>query len=254
MTSEPSNPKNYAPSSPLWKKIIHAVREVVIQFKANPALLILLLTPILLTLWVYFGKHNTLPQTLFPSGGDIAAVWYEYLAAFLLMFALPALLLWLFYRLSPRRLGVRLGDWRQGLIWLGIGTPFMLLAAYAGSLDPAMQAEYPQAHSVLGNLPLLLGMEVGYLIYYFAWEFLFRGCLFFGLEKQYGALAAVLIQTIPSSIVHIGKPFNESFSAIFAGLFFGFVAYRTRSIFYPMILHAIVGIGVDIFIVLRMAA
>ena len=75
--------------------------------------------------------------------------------------------------------------------------------------------------------------------------------MIFSLEARFGAFAAILIQTIPSAIVHIGKPVGESFGAILAGLVFGYLAVRTRSILYPLILHAVVGIGMDLFITIR---
>lgn len=213
--------------------------------------LILLLTPILLTLWVYIGRHvsitpESMPNPL-PVAWDIFSVLWEYLAAFVLMFAIPALVVRLAWRKPLAAFGFTPGDWRQGLRLVAVLAPVMLLAAWLGSLDPAMQAEYPQARSALVSLPLFLLLEGAYLVYYLGWEFLFRGFMLFGLAKSYSALAAILIQTIPSTLVHIGKPFNETFSAIFAGLLFGFVAWRTRSILYPLILHAIVGFGTDIF-------
>ena len=76
--------------------------------------------------------------------------------------------------------------------------------------------------------------------------------MLFGLERQYDAVTSILIQTIPSTIVHIGKPASESFAAILAGLAFGYMAIRTRSILYPLLLHAVVGIGTDVFVTLRL--
>jgi membrane protease YdiL (CAAX protease family) len=93
---------------------------------------------------------------------------------------------------------------------------------------------------------------VFYLVYYLGWEFLFRGFMLFGLEGRCGAVLAILVQMIPSAIVHIGKPASESFAAIAAGLVFGYVAFRTRSILYPLLLHAIVGIGTDVFVTLHL--
>jgi len=135
---------------------------------------------------------------------------------------------------------------------VAIALPFLLWAAYVGSSSSALQAEYPLAKSTMRHLNLFIVLEFFYLIYYFSWEFLFRGFMLFGLEQRFGALTAILIQTIPSAIVHIGKPASESFGAIFAGLVFGYLAIRTRSIFYPIILHAIVGIGTDVFVTLRL--
>jgi membrane protease YdiL (CAAX protease family) len=99
---------------------------------------------------------------------------------------------------------------------------------------------------------LFLVVEVFYLIYYCGWEFLFRGFMLLGLEQRAGAVMAILIQTIPSAVVHIGKPVAESFAAILAGWVFGYLAYRTRSILYPLLLHAVVGIGTDMFVTLRL--
>ena len=114
-----------------------------------------------------------------------------------------------------------------------------------------MQAEYPLAGPAMGRPLLFLGVEAFYLLYYLGWEFYFRGFMLFSLERRYDALLAVLVQTIPSAIVHIGKPAAESFAAILAGLAFGYLSWRTRSILYPLVLHAVVGIATDCFVTWR---
>ncbi|MBN2414236.1 CPBP family intramembrane metalloprotease [bacterium] len=217
---------------------------------------ILLIVPIVLTVWVYYGKKGNC-AAVFPAFGpgsnaDVYATIYEYMAAFFLMFLIPFMVVRTAFRTGLRELGLRTGDLRYGLRFLAVAAPLFLLSAYLGSADPAMQAEYPLAGSSMTHAPLFLAVELFYLIYYFSWEFLFRGLMLFGLEKRFGAAAAILIQTIPSAIVHIGKPASESFAAIFAGLLFGFLAVRTRSFLYPLILHAVIGIGTDLFITLRM--
>ncbi|PKO00615.1 MAG: hypothetical protein CVU42_03470 [Chloroflexi bacterium HGW-Chloroflexi-4] len=214
---------------------------------------ILLLTPILLTIWVYFGKRFNFNQYFTSSGGlpeDAAAAIFEYLAFFLLMFCVPALLIKLIWKQPLSTYGLQWGEWRTGLKIVALVLPFMLLGAYLGALDPAMQAEYPLTKTMMQSVPLFISIELFYLVYYFAWEFFFRGFLQAGMQKVYGPVMAILIQTVPSAIVHFGKPFAECFSAIFAGLVFGYAAWRTRSIFYPMLLHAVVGIGTDLIITL----
>lgn len=213
------------------------------------------MVPILLTVWVYFGKQDSFTdffpyfQIRWPV--DVTMTLYEYSAAFILMFCVPFLILKTGFGKSLRDYGGRLGDWAYGLKFIAIASPLLLLAAYIGSGQPDMQAEYPLAKSMMGNPGLFLLVEVFYILYYIGWEFLFRGVMIFGLEARFGAFAAILIQTIPSAIVHIGKPVGESFGAILAGLVFGYLAVRTRSILYPLILHAVVGIGMDLFITIR---
>ena len=218
---------------------------------------ILLLVPIILTFWVYYGKQADFDQ-LFRGfqerwNQDFFSAIYEYLTAFLLMFWVPFFIVKMVFRKKLGEFGFRLGDKTYGFRFVIIALPFLLWAAYVGSSSSAMQAEYPLAKSAMSHLSLFFVVEVFYLMYYLGWEFFFRGFMLFGLEKRYGAATAILIQTIPSAIVHIGKPVSESFGAIIAGLVFGYVALRTRSIFYPLLLHAIIGIGTDVFVTMRLA-
>jgi membrane protease YdiL (CAAX protease family) len=214
-----------------------------------------LVVPIILMLWVYYGKQTAFDELFGQVGGcwgqDVCSAIYEYSAAFLLMFAIPLLIVKVAFKGSLRGFGFRMGDARWGFRFVAIALPVSLLAAYVGSLDPAVREEYPLAKSMIGDVSTFLIVEVFYLVYYLGWEFLFRGFMLFGSEK-YGALAAILMQVIPSTIVHIGKPASESFAAIVAGLVFGYIAVRTRSILYPLILHAVVGIGTDVFVALRL--
>lgn len=212
---------------------------------------ILFIVPILLTIWVYYGKQADF-DALFEGfhgrwGRDVYSTLYEYLAAFLLMFWVPFFFVKMAFRKDLSDFGFRLGDVGYGLKFVFIAAPVLLWAAYAGAARPDIQAEYPLAKSMVGHWQVFLLVECFYLVYYVSWEFLFRGFMLFGLERRFGALSAILIQTIPSAIVHIGKPFSESFGAIFAGLAFGYLAIRTRSILYPLILHAVVGIATDVF-------
>jgi len=218
--------------------------------------LILFIVPIVLTLWVYYGKQADFTQLFKGLQGqwnqDFYSTIYEYITAFLLMFWIPFFIIKMIFKKKLRDFGFVTGDFRYGLRFMAIVFPFLVWALYVGSSQSGIQSEYPLSKSSMEHLHLFIIVEVFYLIYYVGWEFLFRGFMLFGLEKRFGALAAILIQTIPSAIVHIGKPASESFGAIFAGLAFGYLAIRTRSILYPLILHAIVGLGTDIFVTLRL--
>jgi len=216
---------------------------------------VLLVVPVVLLAWVYYGKRAAFERFFarWSGGRDVNGVLYEYVVAFLLMFVVPFVGMTLVLSVSPRELGLQLGDVRLGGLALAVGLPVALCAAWIGSADPAMQAEYPLAKSVGQNPRLFLLVEVFYGLYYVGWEFLFRGVMLFSLHQRYGALLAVLVQTIPSAIVHIGKPAAESFAAIVAGILFGYVALETQSILYPLVLHAVIGIGTDVFVTMRQA-
>ncbi|KAB2843393.1 MAG: CPBP family intramembrane metalloprotease, partial [Melioribacteraceae bacterium] len=71
----------------------------------------------------------------------------------------------------------------------------------------------------------------------------------FGLEEKFG-MNAILIQMLPFVILHNGKPFVETLSAIIGAILLGYIAIRTRSIFYGVAIHFILFFSMDLFVVL----
>ncbi len=217
---------------------------------------ILLLVPILLTIWVYCGKQdffdNSFDNLTNLWNEDFYSTGYEYISAFLLMFVIPFVFIKFYFKDKLSDYGFQKGDVHFGLQFTLLSFPIILLLMYIGAGTTGVQNEYPLAKSIVNNTNYFIIIEIFYLVYYISWEFLFRGFMLFGLEKKYGALTAILIQTIPSTIVHIGKPFGETMGAVVGGLVFGYLALRTRSIYYPFLMHALLGISTDIFVILRL--
>jgi len=66
-------------------------------------------------------------------------------------------------------------------------------------------------------------------------------------------LAIVVLQAIFSSLLHFGHPFSEILIAFPFGLLLGWLALRTGSLLPGLALHALAGIGQDLFNTLRLA-
>jgi len=148
----------------------------------------------------------------------------------LLYLGVPLLVILALFRESPARYGLRLGDWKAGLAFTAIGCAGMALVMALVARTQAFQDYYaPQAHPAI---PLLLNTALDL----FGWEFLFRGFLLFALYRVCGPYAIVL-QAVPFTIAHFGKPELETLSCIFGGSAFGYVAWRTRSFIYPFLIH-----------------
>lgn len=148
----------------------------------------------------------------------------------LLYFILPLLYILLVFRESPTEFGLRPGKWKMGLaisavsifgLWMIL--PFIL------RLEPFRQYYSTPPGS---TLPFILRTALGMV----GWEFFFRGFLLFALARCMGPYA-ILIQAIPFTLMHYGKPELETLSCIFGGSAFGFLAWRTRSFFYPFLIH-----------------
>jgi len=172
----------------------------------------------------------------------------HYLASALVLAVLPLLMArWLTAK-SWTELGLGLGRWKEGLVWLAIGIPVAALAARIGAANLEMRAVYPLDPSVTPRT--LLPYAAMQFLYYGSWEVLFRGVLLFGLKDRLGGGAANVIQTALSVTAHFGRPFSETFAAVPAGLMFGWISLRVKSIWYVAVIHWVVGMALDVVVVM----
>jgi len=172
--------------------------------------------------------------------------WAHFLGAALLLGVLPVVAARSLTGLSLRALGLGPGNVRAGLLLLAAGTPLAILAGAIGSASPAMRAVYPLFPAAAGGG--FAGYAMVQFLYFGAWEVLFRGVLLFGLRPALGGTTANVLQTALSVTAHFGRAINETASALPAGLVFGWLDLRLGSIWYVAILHWIVGVSMDWFI------
>lgn len=152
-----------------------------------------------------------------------------------------------------RDVGVRLGDTRYGfpatLATIVIALPLI----YLSTADASLQQTYPWAGAWVGrSLLTLLAWVVIYGLYYFAFEFFYRGFLLHVVRGAWGVNAGLWVQTLAAGLVHLGKPLPEALAAVPASLVFGVMAVRGRSILYPMLLHLAIGVATDLFVLGRL--
>lgn len=171
------------------------------------------------------------------------------LAALVLIGLLPLAAAKLLCGVKLGSVGLGLGRWRRGLVWLAVGVPAAVLVARLSSTDPVMRAVYPLDPTLQPGLVRFTYHLAGQFVYYVAWELLFRGVLLFGLERRLGFAGANIVQTALSAVAHFGRPLPETLAAIPAGLAFGGIARQTRSIWYVVVIHLVVGAALDWFIV-----
>ena len=137
---------------------------------------------------------------------------------------------WLLFRDKPWDYGIRIGRWKASIILTVVCLAAMALILYRVGKMPEFRSYY---YEYAIDWPELL---LSYALYMFAWEFLFRGYMLFGLEKSIGK-SAIFVQAIPFVLLHLGKPFLETLACIPGGFGFGYVAYRTRSFLPCFIIH-----------------
>jgi membrane protease YdiL (CAAX protease family) len=136
----------------------------------------------------------------------------------------------LIFRDKPWDYGIRVGLWRLGITAIAIGLAIMAPVLYGVSKIPDFHNYY---HRNAIDWPWLLLYNA---LFMFAWEFVFRGYMTFGLERSVG-ISAIFVQAIPFVLLHFGKPFLEMLACIPGGFALGYVAYRTRSFLPCFVIH-----------------
>ena len=145
---------------------------------------------------------------------------------------IPLTLMVLIWRESPRRYGLALGDWRLGLP-VAIGAiGIMAVVIWIVGHMPEFRVYYAplSAQRPAWRIVLDAGVDM------FAWEFFFRGWLMGAFGRKYGT-DAIWLQMIPFALMHVWKPELEVLSTIVGGVFFGILAWRTRSFIWGWLLH-----------------
>lgn len=149
---------------------------------------------------------------------------------FLVFFIIPLLFILIILRENPSHYGFQIGDWKAGLSFTAIGWALTLILALVASQNHEFRMYYASQARPLFQLVIDNGVDL------FGWEFIFRGFLLFALLPVCGPYA-IILQAVPFTIAHIGKPELETLSCIFGGWLFGYVAWRTRSFIYPFLIH-----------------
>ena len=213
---------------------------------------ILLFAPLIVITWKYFGTkafylaHCT-SFVLFNNPDWTGAV-YSYASGLVLFCLIPVLLITLVFRESLTKYGVQLGDKKFGWLAVGVMAPVMILLTYPSASDPQFLAEYPLFRGAGASAGTFVQHSLLYLVYYVSYEMFMRGFIQFGLRERFGDWNAILMQTVISTLFHIGKPNGEVYSSILGGLIWGIVVFRSRSLLYVLIVHWLLGVSLDFFI------
>lgn len=157
---------------------------------------------------------------------------YKYYDRVLLYLVIPLLITLILFRENPREFGLRLGDWKLGLIYSVVGILVMApVIYYLGHGNESMRNYYEK---YVTGLPWTTFLDL------LGWEFFFRGWILFAYARKFGH-EALWLQAVPFALAHLGKPEVETLSTIFGGFAFGWVAWRTKSFVYPFLIHWFIG-------------
>ena len=193
--------------------------------------------------------------------------WLSFLAGFVLVVLIPIVLIKVVYRQDLRDYGLGLPPKdRLGLSLLSAAVLLVLSAPafYLGARDPSMRATYPLYRGSFNGLGQFAFYEAGYLVFFIAIEFIFRGYLLFGLFNARDSEAlpgtsgirgplvfgyySIVISMLSYTAWHLGKPLPELWGTLVWGIATGTVVLATRSIWPVVAVHWLLNVFLDALI------
>lgn len=159
------------------------------------------------------------------------------LIVYLFAFGIPALVLYFFRKRRVKLKSPNLHNQNKIILFAVLGTISLLFGmifpiAYSIPLPESIKIYFSSMAGQGGVLSLVLVVIVAPIIE----EFIFRGVILNGLLKKYTPLISILISSALFAIVHL-NPW-QFVPALIAGIFIGWVFYKTKNLFLAIIIHA----------------
>lgn len=223
------------------------------------AVIAILWMTLVITLYFYFGIQDFFVKAFgrfFSAPAELTYYKYIYhnFAAFFFFFVLTAPFSKFVLKNTAEEIGLKLPKKKLSIIIMLAALIIAPIAGLSAAVDAEMAAMYPLGGKMIFlNAGYFALYYLSYIAYYFGWEYLFRGFGFFNINKKYGGALAIAVTTMVSALIHssiagFGKSFTETFSAIFGGILFAFIAYKTKSIYPSFVAHLVLGFSMDMLI------
>ena len=179
---------------------------------------------------------------------------FQFSMTVVLFFFIPFLIVKYSFKEDFRDYGLRAGNKKMGIILTILLVIGVVIMAFFTSQEAWIQSEYPLSKLVGENWLIFVYYEAMYFFYFYAYEVIMRGYLQWGLLKENtkikGIIVILILQTAISTLFHIGKPIEEITTALVFGPILGYAAIKLDSIWYGMIIHFVMNVFMDIFILL----
>ncbi len=131
--------------------------------------------------------------------------------------------------------------WRAAAV-LAVVTVIGLTLVARASRAPAMRERYPEARVARWTPSASVLDALGWIVYLYGYELLFRGALLLPLAACLPLVAALAIHTTIYALAHLDKPLAEILGTLPMGFVFGWLAVETHSILPGAALHVVIAL------------
>lgn len=183
------------------------------------------------------------------SGADsrISDIVLQRMLGVLFMGMLPLIACLLLIAEDPDRYGLGAGDLRLTALWSAALSGLIVLITAFSARKPDNLAMYPQIRVSQWPGRLILLSALTWILYLLAYEFLFRGVLFFVLLEHTGLWGAMAINACVYALAHLPKGKKETLGAIPFGILICWLSFDTGSIWLAVAVHIVLALSNEWF-------
>lgn len=207
-----------------------------------------------------FGREKNLSMLsgLTFLGSDVyLGTWFVYPMITLIGFGIPWLIIRFAFHERLRDYGFNLGEAKIGVVWiLALIPAYLFLPLLSASMGTEGYFTYLSNPKFVKPLHLAIH-GASYMGFAFGFEFLFRGFVLFGLNKEMGNTVAskwiaIAVSGILGAGCLIGLPWLFPLSALMFCVPGGLLNLKLRSFFYFAFIHWNMGVWSDIWEVIKL--
>jgi membrane protease YdiL (CAAX protease family) len=127
------------------------------------------------------------------------------------------------------------------IFWIFALSAVIIPLTYSSAKKPKNLVNYPQIRAKVWSKKMLFTNALGWFLYLFGYEFLFRGVLLIPLIEPLGMWPAIAINIALYSATHIPKGLDETFGAIPLGFVLCLLTLSSGTIWIAFIVHLVIG-------------
>jgi membrane protease YdiL (CAAX protease family) len=222
--------------------------QVTRQFGGGPALTVLAAFIILYGIYHFTSEHALMPgifaRRLAEREAEVAAVLSRRLAGFVLLGALPLLMILTLLPGGPAAYGLEVRLSQRAWLLIALFTLVVIPLALRFSGSPGIRSRYPHIRVRNWSPGLIALNAAGWGLFLLAYEICFRGFLLFPCVRAFGFWPAVIVNIALYAGVHLSKGLVETLGALPLGLLFC-ACSLSFGVWVPFLLHWILALAND---------
>lgn len=174
--------------------------------------------------------------------GRILEASLQKVAMFVLLGLAPAIVVWLRHGASPSEFGLTLFGGAIGWAVTAVLSVVVFAFGYCNPAHARGNSPYPQMRVETWSIGLWSFNAASLGLYLLAYEFMYRGLLFFPM-LEYGVGLTIAVNTLVYMATHLHKGITEAVAAVPFGVVLCLLTLETASVLPAFLLHWLLAAG-----------